>query len=285
MSAGGYKYSALTGGGAGALDAEDGAALLDGDVALVLVGGIFYPYVLDDDSGAAESSPNIISPDTNAGNKRWILQRMPSTNSIPVGVVIPFIGGYFTSSANAGFTNVIGNTAATINTLVNGDGFYVCNGAALNLAGSSIFNGSGRYLPNLTDSRFLMGSTGAGSLGGSSTMAHTHTLSHTHSITHTHTTGSFTLTTNEIPSHNHEIVRVGNSAGSIVGASSWAELNSMGAPLESSYVGGGASHNHGTTGAASDSSSGSASSSTTSAASNTENRPLFLSCHYIMKVV
>ncbi len=73
-----YKKSALTGGAATALDSIDGNSLLDGDFAFVLTGTIQYTYVLNATSGAAESSPDIISPDSNAGNKRWILQ---ATNS------------------------------------------------------------------------------------------------------------------------------------------------------------------------------------------------------------
>jgi hypothetical protein len=69
-----YIVYGLTGGGTGALDAIDGAILNDEDQAYVTVaGGFTYHYVLDDDSGAGESSPDIISPDTNAGTKRWIL--------------------------------------------------------------------------------------------------------------------------------------------------------------------------------------------------------------------
>lgn len=63
----------LTGGTSAALDSVDGALLLNGDMALVPISNILYCYVLDDDSGAAESSPGIIAPDTNAGTKRWIL--------------------------------------------------------------------------------------------------------------------------------------------------------------------------------------------------------------------
>ena len=69
-----YKCTALTGGAAGALDAIDGALLLDGDFAFVMVGNLNYTYLLDVDSGSAESSPTIISPDVNAGTKRWVLQ-------------------------------------------------------------------------------------------------------------------------------------------------------------------------------------------------------------------
>lgn len=69
-----HYFNALTGGAAGSLDAKDGTALTDGWLAIGFVNGVFHVYALDDDSGAAESSPDVIAPDTNAGNKRWILQ-------------------------------------------------------------------------------------------------------------------------------------------------------------------------------------------------------------------
>jgi len=64
----------LIGGEATKLDSIDGAVLVDGDAAFVNVLNVQYIYRLDADSGAAESSPNIIAPDTNPGTKRWILQ-------------------------------------------------------------------------------------------------------------------------------------------------------------------------------------------------------------------
>lgn len=69
-----WSKTALTGGAAGALDSIDGTALQDGEVAHVWMSNVLYIYLLDADSGAAESSPAIIAPDTNAGDKRWILQ-------------------------------------------------------------------------------------------------------------------------------------------------------------------------------------------------------------------
>lgn len=71
-----YKKTALTGGLAGALDSVDGSGLLDGDMAFVNVSGVEYIFILDDDSAAAESSPSVISPDANAGDKRWVLQKL-----------------------------------------------------------------------------------------------------------------------------------------------------------------------------------------------------------------
>lgn len=69
-----YPAISLIGGTTGALDKIDGTALLDKDGAVVVVQGDgVYFYALDADSAASESSPDIISPDTNAGDKRWIL--------------------------------------------------------------------------------------------------------------------------------------------------------------------------------------------------------------------
>lgn len=68
-----YPFTALIGGGTGALDKQDGAGLADGDGAMVIIENNVYWYLLDASSAAAESSPEIISPDTNAGNKRWLL--------------------------------------------------------------------------------------------------------------------------------------------------------------------------------------------------------------------
>ncbi len=77
----GYKFTALTGGGAGALDTQDGNVLIDGDIAIVMESGNIYFYELDADSGAAENSPNVITPDTNAGDKRWLLTKVHSSEA------------------------------------------------------------------------------------------------------------------------------------------------------------------------------------------------------------
>lgn len=69
-----FIRSALTGGIAGCMDAVDGALLAEGyTCAVITPAGVKYDYRLNATSGAAESSPGIITPDTNAGNKRWIL--------------------------------------------------------------------------------------------------------------------------------------------------------------------------------------------------------------------
>ena len=84
-----YQRTSLTGGGADALDEEDGANLVDGDFTFVMTSAnIAYIYILDADSGAAESSPDIISPDTNPGSKRWLLQGV-GFGSTSTGSLIP----------------------------------------------------------------------------------------------------------------------------------------------------------------------------------------------------
>jgi len=61
------------GGGTGAVDKLKGAPLQDKEAILAFIGTEFRPYHLDDDSGAAENDPLVISPDEDAGDKRWIL--------------------------------------------------------------------------------------------------------------------------------------------------------------------------------------------------------------------
>ena len=69
-----YWATSLIGGAEGSLDSIDGTDLNDQDMAIVAVmGDKFYLYSLDADSAAAESSPDVIAPDANGGDKRWIL--------------------------------------------------------------------------------------------------------------------------------------------------------------------------------------------------------------------
>ena len=173
---------------------------------------------------------------------------------VPIGIITPFIGGFFTNSSNGGFTSILGNSVAGINTLLNDNGWYVCDGSAVNDVLSPIFNAAGRYLPNLTDDRFVMGVAAAGGVGGSSTMSHTHT------------TQPHTLTIAEMPSHGHSYAARTNDIGLYVNAGTTYGADYRG--RTSGAQGGGGAHEHGITGAA----------------SSNENRPKFLSCFYVMKV-
>ena len=69
-----YYKQALTTGASNSLDGIDGAVLGGDEMAFVCVSGNYYTYILDLDSAAEESSPDVIKPNTNYGDKRWILQ-------------------------------------------------------------------------------------------------------------------------------------------------------------------------------------------------------------------
>jgi len=201
----------------------------------------------------------------------------------PVGSIVAYVPGYFTDGSNGGFTYrmVSANTVAAVNALLNSSGWYVCDGAALNDADSGIFNGAGRYLPNLTDDRFFMGDTVAGGIGGANS----------NNIAHTHTTGDFTLTTSHIPSHRHSVTVTGGNhrhqyffsglpgndyiAQSRYGSGPDAHYytgysGDLTLSGDTGYTGSGQAHNHGNTGS--------------SGSESLENRPKYLSCFYIMRV-
>jgi len=161
-----YGFIALTGGGQGALDAIDGADLKDQDYAFGPVAGTVHQYWLDVDSGLAESPPDIIAPDTNAGDKRWILADVAGAAGMPSGVITMWSG-----------------TIANIP-----DGWLLCNGD----------NGT----PNLID-RFIL-SVGAaedpGATGGAN--SHTHakgTLTASSGGAHPHTISGTTAAGDNVP--------------------------------------------------------------------------------------
>jgi hypothetical protein len=100
--AAGKNLDDITAGGAGAID---------GDVAIVPADPTygFLIYLMDDDSAAAESLPNIVDPDT-AGDHRWILQ----------GTTLQKIFGKMYVSVETGdpVTVVVGDTGTMF---INGD--------------------------------------------------------------------------------------------------------------------------------------------------------------------
>jgi microcystin-dependent protein len=117
---------------------------------------------------------------------------------IPVGTIFPYLPGYFTDGNNGGWQEI---------TLTLPNHLAFCDGSVLLDYESPIFNGAGRRLPNLTDNRFVMGSTGYGSVssaGGTNT--NTKTLSISEMPTHSHTHGTDGSGTNGLisgPSMNH----------------------------------------------------------------------------------
>lgn len=133
----------------------------------------------------------------------------------PIGSIIAYNPGYYTNTTNGGFTFVgpTANTVAAVNAYLPAQ-WRVCDGTALNDSGSPIWVGANRYLPNLTDSRFLMGSTVAGTVGGAaSTVLTTANLpSHTHNNTLSNATVASSTHTHDMK-HTHQVAY--NDAGQI----------------------------------------------------------------------
>jgi len=77
-----YGATGLIGGSSGDLDNIDGTNLASGDGGIVITSTAAYIYYLNASSGASESSPDVIAPDANAGNKRWILVDIVGEDSI-----------------------------------------------------------------------------------------------------------------------------------------------------------------------------------------------------------
>ena len=74
-----YGATSLTGGGDGALDVVEVTAelpLQDGDGAIVITSSLGYCYHLDVAHGGLESPPDVITPDFNAEDKRWVLTKV-----------------------------------------------------------------------------------------------------------------------------------------------------------------------------------------------------------------
>ena len=115
-----FIKTALTGGGAGALDAVDGAnrgdtnPLQDGDAAFVMASGSLYAYLGDIDSALPESSPGVIRPDTNAGDFRWI-QQGASVTIADASITLAKLANMATASLY--YRKTGGNGAPEVNTL------------------------------------------------------------------------------------------------------------------------------------------------------------------------
>ncbi len=132
------------------------------------------------------------------------------TNALtPVGSVIPWLPGYFTNGVNGFFTPV----SITLPT-----NWRECNGQVVNDSESPIFNDEGKHVPNLTDSRFLMGGA-LGAIGGSNdSMAHTHSFTNSTVPAHGHgftqpSGHNITQPTFSVPNHKHWLGYLENTSG------------------------------------------------------------------------
>ncbi len=181
-------------------------------------------------------------------------------SSVPIGSIIAWLPGYFADGSNGSFT-VVTDIELPGN-------WRECTGATVNDADSPIYNGAGRYLPNLTDDRFLMGDIAgsAGGIGGDNSSAHTHSVPN-----HQHQVGEWLETGGEYT------LRMYNSAGDIQNVvQNWVTVNLQtgASPYKFGQVKTGNTDLYSKTDG----------SSTTGGASDVENRPLYLSVRYIQRI-
>lgn len=133
---------------------------------------------------------------------------------VPIGGAIAVIGVFQSTNNGGTFTSA----PLPLSGNITDDGFQRCDGSLINSI-NSIFNG--KYTPNITDDRYIQGSTSAGVLGGGGNNGNnTHTIStsnlptHSHDISHTHTGSTqsqSTSTTSNAGSHVHGLLRAPNS--------------------------------------------------------------------------
>lgn len=77
--------SGITGGVSGYLDSFDGLSLQNGDSAVYMSSNGLYVWYLNSTCNLTEAAPFVVSPDSNAGTKRWILIQDPAKYYVNYG--------------------------------------------------------------------------------------------------------------------------------------------------------------------------------------------------------
>lgn len=136
---------------------------------------------------------------------------------VPLGAVIPVVGTR--SLANNGGTSIT-PTGIPATGVISDDGFQRCDGSAVG-SGATLTG----FVPDLTDNRFIQGSSSLGTLGGNSN--NQVTLSVENLATHTHTDNGHTHT---FPSLGATIGDLGYGIPGVNGAIDFASWNNLGKP-------------------------------------------------------
>ncbi len=202
------------------------------------------------------------------------LDALNTITGVPIGSVVAWLPGYFADGSNGTYTAVSISLPAW---------WKECDGSVLLDADSPIFNAAGRYLPNLTDNRFLMGdiAASAGGIGGENSPTLSHTVSQQPAFTY--------------PDHYHQIADVVETTGFTLRFYNNAGVYSGGIySVDNSVATGSADHETLFTGMSdgeifySKTDGGGACTRTNDVAisdhSSIENRPLYLSCRYVMRI-
>jgi len=249
------------------VDDGTGKVIVDGNGGkTIILNGAEYTTV---DLNCKSSNITIICDGTN-----WWEVQTTINGDVPEGSIIAWLPGYFTNGSNGGYTGI---------SIPLSDSWKKCDGALFNDPSSRIFNGTGRYLPNITDDRFLMGDTAGsrGGTGGSSTMAHTHPgPSHRHTgPNHTHTLSSNGCAL--IYPNNDGQMYLKQNATDFTADRYASPFDNL---VNGSWAAGGSTTLGGATDLGGTGNTGLAGDDDTGAASNDENKPKYLSVSYIMKV-
>lgn len=132
-------------------------------------------------------------------------------SQLPIGCIVSWIGGFFTSDNNLGYTVVLGTTndISGANSYVSAKGWEVCNGAIFYNQNSPIFNQANRHLPELSTNFFISSGDIIGVSGGDNLFFdHIHN-SFSMSLSQTSYDGNYNLNN----SHRHVAVITGASTG------------------------------------------------------------------------
>jgi hypothetical protein len=143
----------------------------------------------------------------------------------PVGSVVAVIPGSYSAGNNIGYSHALlptyPNTTAGFKAFLTiyAPNWKLCDGTEVYDIESPIFGVAGRFIPNLTNSRFLMGATTAGSVGGS----HGAVLTSSTMPLHNHTIPTSTSSSLSF-SHTHRIYLSGTNSGP-GGTTAWQGAN------------------------------------------------------------
>ncbi len=137
-----YTKRGLTGGATSDLDGIDGDDLANGYTAIVITSTSYYVYFLDATDGSAESSPDIIAPDSNPGTKRWLLQNSASEYTASVAEINRIADGITATAAEVNLVadgvnvNVVPELLASVDGLLATDTEInnVCDGVSSPIA-------------------------------------------------------------------------------------------------------------------------------------------------------
>lgn len=194
---------------------------------------------------------------------------------VPLGGIIPILPVFqLTDNSGSKTTSGIPSSGS-----LTSDGFQLCDGSLVNSGANSNF--TTKYVPNLTDDRFIKGSTLAniGIIGkdNNASLIEANLPNHSHTISHTHsgTTGD------DSPDHSHGIERTASTNSYSSGNFPYAynTLNQIATPREQT-LGASNRHQHGfTTSSPSNSSSG-----TTGSGTSFDITPKYINAVYLMRV-